>query len=216
MFWKNTFWYILDHLISMTFFQFFLPKNGWEDHPFFFPFFPKLQEFLFLPSMSFGSKRPPTVPNPAPWSSRAKDHQLSPPGSRAVAFINTHVTYLLFKTGCFCLDTSKKGGFSDFWTINSGGLGCVLYLNYLELQWLWDLMSCWVWCAVVSKKAQMVCRVVAIKLDEFCCPPEIQIQDGKDSTMGFLSNQLWKPMFHLFYVVRESIIQDSRSKVVKY
>lgn len=165
----DTFWITL---ISMTFFQFFLPKNGWEDHPFFFPFFPKLQEFLFLPSMSFGSKRPPTVPNPAPWSSRAKDHQLSPPGSRAVAFINTHVTYLLFKTGCFCLDTSKKGGFSDFWTINSGGLGCVLYLNYLELQWLWDLMSCWVWCAVVSKKAQMVCRVVAIKLDEFCCPPK--------------------------------------------
>ena len=86
--------------------------------------------------------------------------------------VNTHVTYVLFKTGCFCLDTSKKSGFSDFWTITSGGLGCVLYLNYLELQWLWDLMSCWVWCAVVSKKAQMVCRVVAIKLDEFCFPPK--------------------------------------------
>lgn len=136
----------------------------------FLPVFPKLKEFLFLPSMSFGSKRPPTVPNPAPWQPFQIISCLHQGPGRLP--VNTHVTYLLFKTGCLCLDTSKKGGFSVFWTINSGGLGCVLYLNYLELQWLWDLMSCWVWCAVVSKKAQMACRVVAIKLDEFCFPPK--------------------------------------------
>ena len=168
IFWKNTpisFWITFFY----DFFHFFL-KNQGEDH-FSSRFSPTWRSFSSFP----------------PWVSAPKDlpqfqtQRLGPAVRKIISClhqgpgrlpVNTHVTYLLFKTGCFRLDTSRKGGFSNFWTINSGGLGCVLYLNYLELQWLWDLMSCWVWCAVVSKKAQMVCRVFAIKLDEFCFPPK--------------------------------------------